>query len=249
MTDTEIKIGSSFALSGPATAYAGINKGAVAYFAYLNDTAGGVKMADGKTRKINFIVADDGFEAARALTNVTKLNEEDKVFAVAAGLGTTPNVGILPYVTENKVPNVLIQDGTSAFGQIDKYPTTIGWQPAYSLESFLFADYLKKNKPDAKVAILAVEGASATDYIEGFKQSIQGSNIKVVSEKVHSFSDPTMDPYIDEFQRTGADVVLYATFAGLCVAGPHQGQGHQLLTAEPRREPGQLLRAGDQERG
>ncbi len=174
VTDTDIKIGSSFALSGPATAYAGINKGAAAYFAYVNDTAGGVKMADGKTRKVDFVVADDGFEAARALTNATKLNEEDKVFAIAGGLGTTPNVGLLPYVTENKVPDVFIQDGTSAFGQIDKYPSTIGWQPAYSLESYLFADYLKKNKPDAKVAILAVEGASATDYVGSTRRSLVG---------------------------------------------------------------------------
>lgn len=219
ITDSEIKIGSSFALSGPATAYAGINKGAVAYFKYLNETAGGVKMADGKTRKINFVVEDDGFEAARALTNATKLNEEDKVFAIAGGLGTTPNVAMLPYVTSNEVPDVFIQDGTSAFGQIDKYPTAIIWQPAYSLESYLFAQYLKDNKPNAKVGILAVEGASATDYVDGFKKSIEGTGIEIVSEKVHSFADPTMDPYIDEFNRAGADTVLYATLPGYVSQG------------------------------
>jgi branched-chain amino acid transport system permease protein len=214
ITNTSIKIGSSFALSGPATAYSGINKGAVAYFNYLNAQFGGVKMADGKKRKINFVVHDDGFAADRALANAVKLVESDKVFAIAAGLGTTPNVGILQYVNRQKVPDVFIQDGTSAFGQISKYPYTIGWQPAYSLESYLFAQYLKKNKPNAKVAILAVEGASATDYVQGFLQSIKGSKISVVKTSIHSFSDPTMNPYIDAFAQTNADTVLLATLPG-----------------------------------
>lgn len=214
VTDKQITIGSSFALSGPATAYAGINKGAVAYFKYVNDKFGGVTMADGKRRKIKFVVLDDGFQADRAQANAVKLNESTKVFAIAAGLGTTPNVGLLKYVNQQKVPDVFIQDGTSAFGQIQKYPWTIGWQPTYSLESYFFAQYLKKNKPNAKVAILAVEGASATDYIDGFKQSIAGSNIKIVKESVHSFSDPTMNPYIDQFAQTDADVVYLATLPG-----------------------------------
>jgi branched-chain amino acid transport system substrate-binding protein len=214
VTDSQITIGSSFALSGPATAYAGINKGAVAYFNFVNATSGGVRMADGKRRKIRFVVLDDGFTADRALANATKLVEDTKVFAIAAGLGTTPNIGMLKYLNRQKVPMVFIQDGTSAFGQIKKYPWTVGWQPTYSLESYLFAQYLKKNKPRAKVAILAVEGASATDYIEGFKRSIKGSRITIVKESVHSFGDPTMNPYIDQFAQTNADVVLHATLPG-----------------------------------
>ena len=51
------------------------------------------------------------------------------------------------------------------------------------------------------------------------QQSIEGTDITIVSEKVHSFGDPTMDPYIDEFQRGGADTVFYATLPGYVSQG------------------------------
>jgi branched-chain amino acid transport system substrate-binding protein len=53
-TDTEIKIGQTIPLSGPASAYGGIGKVQAAYVRMINEQ-GGIK-----GRKINLIQYDDG---------------------------------------------------------------------------------------------------------------------------------------------------------------------------------------------
>src|SRR3954467_11871960 len=81
VTDKSIKLGGSYPFSGPASAYASIAAGAKARFKAEN-AKGGV---DG--RKIDFITLDDGYEPQRAVTNVRRLVEQDKVFALFNTLG------------------------------------------------------------------------------------------------------------------------------------------------------------------
>ena len=42
----------------------------------------------------------------------------------------------------------------SAFGSdVAAHPYTTGWQPNYVTEAKIYANYLKENKPNAKVAV------------------------------------------------------------------------------------------------
>ncbi|MGD9754508.1 MAG: hypothetical protein AB7W59_26255, partial [Acidimicrobiia bacterium] len=59
LTDTEIKIGHTTALSGTLADYGNIAKAIEAQIKEVND-AGGITDSEGKTRKITFIVKDDG---------------------------------------------------------------------------------------------------------------------------------------------------------------------------------------------
>src|ERR671920_803785 len=84
VTDSEIHLGTSFPLSGPASAYATITKGEKAYFDWVN-SKGGVN-----GRKIKYTVLDDGYEPPRAVTNARRLVTQEQVFAVYNPLGTPP---------------------------------------------------------------------------------------------------------------------------------------------------------------
>lgn len=55
ITDSTIKLGGIYPLSGPASAYGAIPKGIQAYFDYVNAEKNGI---DG--RKVEFVVRDDG---------------------------------------------------------------------------------------------------------------------------------------------------------------------------------------------
>src|SRR5829696_2310281 len=52
-----------------------------------------------------------------------------------------------------ELPQAVVATGASNWGSdVASHPYTTGWQPNYVTEAKIYADYLKKNKKDAKVA-------------------------------------------------------------------------------------------------
>jgi branched-chain amino acid transport system substrate-binding protein len=206
ITDKEIKLGGSYPFSGPASAYGIIGQGAKAYFDFVN-AKGGV---DG--RKINFKTLDDGYEPPRALQNARRLIQQDKVFALFNTLGTPNNLAIWDYVNQQKVPHLFVATGASDWGKdIDKHPYTIGWQPNYVTEAKVYADYLKKEKPKAKVAVLYQNDGFGKDLLGGFEKAIAGSGVKVVKKESYNVTDPTVAAQVGRLARSGADTFLNIT--------------------------------------
>jgi branched-chain amino acid transport system substrate-binding protein len=206
ITDKEIKIGGSYPFSGPASAYGTIAKGAEAYFDFVNDK-GGVE-----GRKIKFITIDDGYEPPRALQNAKRLIQQDKVFALFNTLGTPNNLAIWDYVNQQKVPHVYVATGASAWGaDVEKHPYTIGWQPNYVTEARVYAEYLKKEKPNAKVAVLYQNDGFGKDLLGGFEDAIGDTSIKVVDKESYNVTDPTVSAQMGRLARSGADTFLNIT--------------------------------------
>jgi branched-chain amino acid transport system substrate-binding protein len=216
VTDDEIKLGGSYPFSGPASAYKNIAAGAKAYFSFVNDSGG----VDG--RKIRFITLDDAYEPARAVQNARRLVEEEKVFALFNTLGTPNNLAIWDYLNEQKVPQLFVATGASDWGEdVDAHPYTIGWQPDYVTEAQTYADYLKREKPRAKVAALYQNDAFGEDLLGGFEEAIEGSGIKVVAKESYEVTDPTITSQIRQLASSGADTFLNITtpkFSALAIA-------------------------------
>lgn len=211
ITDTQVTLGTSFPLSGPASSYATIAQSIQACFKKVN-AEGGVKMGDGKTRKVNFILYDDGYEPARMLENVRRLVEQDRVFGLFATLGTPTNSAVVDYVNERGVPHLYLSTGASKWGSnTEEWPWTIGWQPAYSLESAIYAEYLKRERPNARVAVLYQNDDFGKDYLNGFKQAIEGSNIRIVAQETYQVTDPSAESQVVNLSRSNADVFFNIT--------------------------------------
>lgn len=211
ITDSEVILGGSYPMSGPASAYGTIGKSAKAYFKKLN-AEGGLKMADGKTRKVTFIVYDDGYEPSRMLENARRLVEQDRVFALFNTLGTPTNSAIVDYVNERGVPHLFLATGASKWGSnTEKWPWTIGWQPAYSLESAIYAEYLKREKPGATVAVLFQNDDYGHDYLSGFETAIEGSDIEIAARESYQVTDPSVDSQVVNLARSKADVFFNVT--------------------------------------
>lgn len=203
ITDTSIKFGGTYPFSGPASAYGTIAKGVNAYFKFTNDS-GGVN-----GRKLEFITIDDGYEPQRALTNVKKLVEQDKVFAIFNSLGTANNLAIWDYTNQQKVPQVFVATGASNWGaDIAGHPYTIGWQPNYVTEARVYAEYLKQSKPNAKVAVLYQNDAYGKDLLGGFEKAIEGSGVTIVARESYAVTDPTVASQVKKLAGSGADTFL-----------------------------------------
>ena len=206
VSDKSIKLGGSYPFSGPASAYGTIGRAAKAHFDWVN-SKGGVN-----GRKIQFVTLDDGYDPARAVSNARRLVTQEKVFALFNTLGTANNLAIWDYTNQQKVPQVYVATGASEFGEDpDKHPFTIGWQPDYVSEAKTYAEFLKKEKPNAKVAVLYQNDSFGKNLTGGFEDAIKGSNIKIVARESYEVTDPTVAPQVTKLADSGADTFLDVT--------------------------------------
>ena len=111
----------------------------------------------------------------RPSQNARRLIEQEQVFALFNTLGTPNNLAIWDYVNQQKVPQAFVATGASNWGaDVATHPYTTGWQPNYVTEAKIYADYLKKNKPNAKVAVLYQNDGFGKDLLGGFERAHRG---------------------------------------------------------------------------
>jgi ABC-type branched-subunit amino acid transport system substrate-binding protein len=202
-SDTEIKIGNVEAYSGPASAYGIIGKTEDAYFKMINET-GGIN-----GRKINFISYDDGYSPPKTVEQVRKLIESDEVFLVFNALGTPTQNAVQKYHNAKKVPQLFLATGASKWNDPKEFPWTMGFQPSYRVEARIFAKYILKAKPDAKVAVFYANDDFGKDYVAGLKEVFGDKSSKIlIAEESYETSEPSIDGHIVKLKGTGADVFV-----------------------------------------
>jgi branched-chain amino acid transport system substrate-binding protein len=205
-TDTEIKIGNVEAYSGPASAYGVIGKTEDAYFKMIND-AGGIN-----GRKINFISYDDGYSPPKTVEQVRKLIESDEVLLVFNALGTPTQTAVQKYQNAKKVPQLFVATGASKWNDPKDFPWTMGFQPSYRVEARIFAKYILKNKPGAKVAVFYQNDDFGKDYVAGLKDVFgDRASSLIVAEESYETTEPSIDSHIVKLKGTGADVFVNIT--------------------------------------
>ena len=201
-SDTEIKIGQTMPYSGPVSVYGAIGKAELAYFQMINDQ-GGIN-----GRKLNLISLDDAYSPPRTVEQVRKLVEEDQVLALFQTVGTPSNSAIHKYVNAKKVPHLFLATGATKWGDPANFPWTIGFQPSYQTEAHIYAKYILKNKPDAKIAVLYQNDDYGKDYLKGLKDGLGDKVGMIVAEASYEVSDPTVDSQIVTLKSSGADVLF-----------------------------------------
>jgi branched-chain amino acid transport system substrate-binding protein len=205
-TDTEIKIGNIMPYSGPASAYGVIGKTEAAYFKKVNEE-GGIN-----GRKINFISYDDGYSPPKTVEQARKLVESDEVLFIFNSLGTPPNSAIHQYMNMKKVPQLFVATGATKWNDPKNFPWTMGWQPNYQSESRIYAKYILKNKPNAKIAVLYQNDDYGKDYLKGLKDGLGAKAASmIIAEESYETTEPTIDSHIVKLKASGADVFFNVT--------------------------------------
>jgi branched-chain amino acid transport system substrate-binding protein len=219
-TDSEIKIGNIMPYSGPASAYGVIGQTEAAYFKKIN-AEGGIN-----GRKINFISYDDGYSPPKTVEQARKLVESDEVLFIFNSLGTPPNSAIQKYMNSKKVPQLFVATGATKWNDPREFPWTMGWQPNYQSESRIYAKYILKNMPNAKIAILFQNDDYGKDYVKGLKDGLGAkAATMIVAEESYETTEPTIDSHIVSLKSTGADVFFNVTtpkFAAQAIKKIHE---------------------------
>ena len=205
-SDTEIKIGNTNPYSGPASAYGTIGKTISAYFKMVNEQ-GGIN-----GRKINWVSYDDGYSPPKTVEMVRKLVEQDNVLLVFQTLGTPPNTAIHKYMNMKKVPQLHVATGATKWDDSKAHPWTMGWQPNYQTEGRIYADFILKEKPNAKIAILYQNDDYGKDYLKGMKDGLGAKAASMIVKEVsYEVTDPTVDSQMVQLQASGADTFFNIT--------------------------------------
>src|SRR5437660_1246301 len=176
-SDTEIKLGQSTPLSGPASAFgAGAGRAVVGYFDMLNER-GGIN-----GRKISFTQLDNAYSAPKAVEQSRKLIEDIGVLAEVGTIGTAPNVAIQKYLNSKKVPQLFITAGGRRFNDPTQFPWTVPLYPDFETEGRVIAKYILKAKPEAKIGVLYQNDDFGKDYVRGLRAELGSKSSHIIAE-------------------------------------------------------------------
>jgi branched-chain amino acid transport system substrate-binding protein len=203
VSGSELLIGSTFPLSGAASAYAVIQRGSTAYFSSLNDQ-GGVN-----GRKISYKVYDDGYDPSRSVPLVRQLVTQDNVFLVFNELGTAVNLATREYLNQEHVPHLFVATGSSHWGaDYKQYPYTVGFQPDYVSEGTIYGHDILKNHPTAKIGILRQNDDYGKDYVNGLKNGLGSkAGSLIVDEETYEANAADVFAQVAALKAKGADVL------------------------------------------
>ena len=205
-TDTEIKIGNIMPYSGPASAFGVIGMTEAAYFRKIN-AQGGIN-----GRKINFISYDDGYSPPKTVEQARRLVESDEVLLIFGPVGTAENAAIQKYMNTRKVPQLFVTTGATKWNDPQNFPWTMGWLPNSQSEARIYAKYILKEKPSARIAVLYQNDDYGKDYLKGLKDGLgDKAATMIVAEDAYNVAEPTIDSHIVKMKSLNADVFVDIT--------------------------------------
>ncbi len=219
VSPTEMKLGQTVALSGPASAFASYGRVMAGFFQKINDE-GGVN-----GRKITFTLLDNAFSPPKALEQTRKLVEDIGVFAEVGTVGTTPNVAVQKYLNDKKVPHLFISAGGRRFNDAKNFPYTIPLYPAFEMEGAVLGRYVLQTRPNAKIGVLYQNDDFGRDFLRGLKSALGEKASMIVGEAPHEISDPTIDSQLLKLNAAGVDTLFEFTtpkFAAQAIRKAHE---------------------------
>ena len=209
VTDTEILIGNSAAVSG---AYAPVGvpfiAGIQAYLDMVND-AGGI---DG--RKITFIHYDDEFDPVKGKSYLQQLVEDDKVFAVVGHFGTPVVSATIEDLKTYGIPSVYFATG---IGQLYAEKATTneeGYnifpvQPIYTTEGQIMAARCASTLGGSKIGIIYTSDDAGKNMLEGATKKCEELGITHVDAQVAAGA-ADVSAAVTTIKDAGVDCVIVA---------------------------------------
>jgi branched-chain amino acid transport system substrate-binding protein len=203
VSNDSILIGGSVPLSGLASGYASVAKGAAAYFAYVN-AHGGVN-----GRKIDYKYLDDAYDPSQTVQVTRQLVEQDHVFAIFNTLGTEDNIAVRDYLKQRGVPQLFVASGAQTWGRDYKqYPSAIGYLPSYVAEGTIYGRYIAAHWTTAKIGILYQSDAYTQDLISGLKKGLGRKASLIKAKQGYDVTASGVSSQVASLKAAHVDTVL-----------------------------------------
>jgi branched-chain amino acid transport system substrate-binding protein len=207
VTDTEILLGTSTPLSGPAAAWGSTARGMEAWAAHVNETGG----VHGRT--IRMVVKDDGYVPGRAVANVTEL--KDSIFAIVGLLGTAIVAATKDVAINAGVPLVAPFGNARIFTREprERMQGVFVINTDYPPEGEFLAGYAIRQLKAKKIAVFYQNDEYGKGGLDGVRKAVAGDGgAQLVAEVPYELSDRALGTHALKLKESGADtVILYPT--------------------------------------
>ncbi|MCK1617698.1 ABC transporter substrate-binding protein [Bradyrhizobium sp. 159] len=217
---TEIRIGQTVPYSGPISSLSRFGRIEAAYLRMIN-AAGGIN-----GRKVTLVSLDDAFTPAKTVQQTRKLVEDDEVLAIVGSVGTPTNLAVAKYLNSKQVPHILLLASTPKLDDPENLPWTTTFMMPQPAETRIYAEYLLKTKPDAKIAVIYQNDDLGKGNLAGFKAALGSrASTMVVAEAGYDIMEPTVDSQIVALKASGADTLFHASnarFAAQAIRKAHE---------------------------
>lgn len=218
VTATEIRLGSSLALTGHA-AYLGIQtlRGAQAYIRSIND-AGGVH-----GRRITIKAKDDSYDPPRCLANTQEFIIENDILALFCYVGTPTTVKALPLVEEAKVPLIGMFTGANGLREpFNRYVVNI--RASYYQETETTVRHLVEDLDIKKIAVFYQYDAYGFDGLIGTELALKKYGLEPVARGSYIRGTENVTEGLEKIRRSGAEAVVMVGTYGACAQFIQQAQ-------------------------
>jgi ABC-type branched-subunit amino acid transport system substrate-binding protein len=208
VTDTEVVVGWTTPLSGPAALWGVTGLGGKAWADYINDQ-GGIH-----GRKINVILKDDGYNPARGLANLQEM--KGKVFAVCGLLGTAILNVAKDFFPQNHVPLITAYGDVRIWSRVprDKLKYIFIAYPDYEDEAQYLTAYAIKTLGAKTVAVFYQNDDYGKMALSGVKKGLaaSGGRAKLVGAVPYEVTERSLATHALKLKESGADaLVIYPT--------------------------------------
>jgi len=208
VTDTEVVIGATTPLSGPAAVWGTTALGAEAWAKYVNEQ-GGVH-----GRKIRVELKDDGYNPGRSVANLNDM--KDSVFALVGLLGTAVLNANKDNIAEAKLPTIWPYGNPQIFAKQprEKLKYVFMVYPDYGDEGEFLVQQAVKLEKAKKVAVFFQNDEYGKGGLEGVKRGVKGLGgaVSIAAEVSYEVADRELGTHALKIKDSGADtVVFYST--------------------------------------
>jgi branched-chain amino acid transport system substrate-binding protein len=211
ITDSQVVLGQSVALTGPAQQLGlDMQLGASIYFNHVNRT-GGVN-----GRRIVLKTLDDGYEATRAAENTRKLINDEKVFALFGYVGTPTSQASLPIFTEAHVPFVGPFTGAELLrNPVNPYVFNV--RASYFDETEAIVQHLTAMSVN-RIAVFYQNDAYGQAGLAGVERALKKRNLEVIGKGTVERNTVEVKKAVEEIKKASPQaVVMIGAYKG-CAA-------------------------------
>lgn len=208
VTDTEITIGMTTPLSGPAAAWGNTAVAAEAWGRYVNDQ-GGIH-----GRKIKVVMKDDGYNPGRAVANLKEM--KDSTFLTVGLLGSSVLNAAKDDVAEYKLLTINPYGNPAIWARQpkDKLRYVFVNYPDYVDEGDFLTTFAVNKLGAKKVAVFHQNDEYGKGGLEGVNRGLKGLGGKasLAAAVSYELSDRELGTHALKLKESGADaVVIYST--------------------------------------
>ena len=212
VTQNEIVIGMSNALSGPASGLGTeLKAGALAYIDKVN-AAGGVN-----GRKIKLISYDDGYEPERAAATTRKLVGYDKVFALFGFVGTPTSAAAVPFATKMGVPYIAPFTGAE-FLRNPVNPIVFNVRASYFDETEGMVQHLTQDLGIKKIGVFIQDDGYGNAGKAGVNRALNKRHLTLAGEGKYARNTTEVDAGLKALKAANPEAVIMVGAYKACAA-------------------------------